>query len=113
MRKAIAEQMEMSSAFRKQRKMNVKKEKTVIELKRQRAQIDARILALHNKHLAVEKKRDIRRRLLAGAYLLRLLKGDLNQLRKKLAEASMLSERDRSLFEEAAEQDTRLTPRSL
>ena len=74
--------------------------KTMVELKQQRGQINARIQALENRVLAEEKKRDMRRKLLAGAYLLRLLKGDLIQLRKKLAEANMLSERDRRLFHE-------------
>lgn len=65
----------------------------------QRAKLDARIQQLKNKRDAEERKKDTRRKILAGAYLISQMNGDLKHLGHCLHDAGFLRDRDRNLFD--------------
>ncbi len=67
-----------------------------LEAKRQR--LAARIQRLKGVANVQERKRDTRRKILAGAYLIRLMGNDLSRIGARLREAGFLSPRDYSLF---------------
>ena len=72
-----------------------------LQLKRleaRRERLAARIQRLRGRANADERKRDTRRKILAGAYLIRLMGGDLNRVGLRLREAGYLAERDAGLF---------------
>ena len=64
----------------------------------QKAQLDLQI----NRAKAIAKKneesREIRRKILAGSYMLRIAKDDWAAVGRELGAANMLSEKDRDLF---------------
>lgn len=64
----------------------------------QRNKLNARIEQLRNRELAEERKRDTRRKILAGAYFIRLLDNDLQRVGRELIADKMLLERDYTLF---------------
>ena len=70
----------------------------------QRNKLNARIEQLRNRELAEERKRDTRRKILAGAYFIRLLDNDLQRVGRELIADKMLLERDYPLF--GLERDT-------
>lgn len=73
--------------------------KTNLEkLLEQRAQLEARIQQTRNKEASYERKRDTRRKILAGAYVIRLAENDLRKIGNELIAAGMLEPRDYSLF---------------
>lgn len=64
----------------------------------QRNKLNARIEQLRNREFADERKRDTRRKILAGAYFIRLLDNDLQRVGRELIAEKMLLERDYPLF---------------
>lgn len=73
--------------------------KTNLEkLLEQRAQLETRIQQTRNRDAAEERKRDTRRKILAGAYVIKLAKNDLQQVGKELIAEGMLDQRDYALF---------------
>lgn len=75
------------------------KDEAIQKMEAQRAKLDARIQLLKNKKNAEERKKDTRRKILAGAYLIKLMGGDLQRLGMRLKDAGCLDERDRGLFD--------------
>ena len=67
-------------------------------LEARRERIAVRIQRLRGRANADERKRDTRRKILAGAYLIRLMGGDLKRVGLRLREAGYLAERDAGLF---------------
>ncbi len=67
-------------------------------LEAKRLRIVARIQRLKGLASAEERQRDTRRKIIAGAYLIRLMGGDLKRVGARLREADMLAERDAPLF---------------
>lgn len=67
-------------------------------LRDRKKQLEARIQQLENKKANEERRKDTRRKILAGAYLIKLLGGDLQRVGKKLEDASFLKPKDRDLF---------------
>ena len=67
-------------------------------LEARRERIAARIQRLRGRANAEERKRDTRRKILAGAYLIRLMGGDLKRVGLRLREAGYLEKRDAGLF---------------
>lgn len=73
--------------------------KTNLEkLLEQRAQLEGRIQQARNREAAEERKRDTRRRILAGAYVIKLAENDLQRGGRELISAGMLEPRDYALF---------------
>lgn len=68
------------------------------KLLEQRAQLEARIQQARNREAAEERKRDTRRKILAGAYFIKLAENDLQRVGKELISAGMLELRDYALF---------------
>ncbi|MFZ6845541.1 hypothetical protein [Undibacterium sp. RuTC16W] len=67
-------------------------------LLQQKAELEARIQQTKNREIAEERKRDTRRKILAGAYVIKLADNDLKKLGKELIAAGMLEPRDYTLF---------------
>lgn len=67
-------------------------------LLQQKAELDARIQQTRNREAAEERKRDTRRKILAGAYVIQLAENDLKKLGRELISAGMLEPRDYALF---------------
>ena len=78
--------------------MTTIKDETIQKMEAQRAKLDARTQLLKNRKNAEERKKDTRRKILAGAYLINQMGGDLQHLGQCLESAGFLSERDRQLF---------------
>ena len=68
------------------------------KLLQQRAELEARIQQTRNREMAEERKRDTRRKILAGAYVIKLAENDLKKLGKELISAGVLEPRDYALF---------------
>ena len=71
---------------------------TIEKRQAKKAQLDARIQQLKNKQTSEERKKDTRRKILAGAFFIQLLNGDLKRLGNRLKSAGMLQPRDYELF---------------
>lgn len=67
-------------------------------LLQQTAELDARIQQTRNREAAQERKRDTRRKILAGAYVIQLAENDLRKIGRELIAAGMLEPRDYALF---------------
>ena len=67
-------------------------------LEARRERIAARIQQLRGQANTEERKRDTRRKILAGAYLIRLMGGDLKRVGMRLREAGYIEMRDAALF---------------
>ena len=68
------------------------------KLLQQKADLEARIQQTKNREAMEERKRDTRRKILAGAYVIKLADNDLQKLGKELISAGMLEPRDYALF---------------
>ena len=68
------------------------------KLLQQKAELEARIQQTKNREAMEERKRDTRRKILAGAYVIKLADNDLKKLGKELISAGMLEPRDYALF---------------
>lgn len=68
------------------------------KLLQQKAELEARIQQTKNREAMEERKRDARRKILAGAYVIKLGDNDLKKLGKELISAGMLEPRDYALF---------------
>ena len=68
------------------------------KLLQQKAELEARIQQTRNREMAEERKRDTRRKILAGAYVIKLADNDLKKLGRELISAGMLEPRDYALF---------------
>ncbi len=75
------------------------KDETIQKMEAQRAKLDARIQLLKNRRDAEERKKDTRRKILAGAYFIKLLGNDLQRVGARLQEAGFLKESDHYLFQ--------------
>ena len=64
----------------------------------QRAQLDSQINRAKAISKRKEENREIRRKILAGSYMLRIAQDDWTTVGRELVAANMLSERDRELF---------------
>ncbi|MBC3937090.1 mobilization protein [Undibacterium sp. CY7W] len=69
------------------------------KLLQQKAELEARIQQTRNREMVEERKRDTRRKILAGAYVIKLAENDLKKLGRELIAAGMLELRDYALFE--------------
>lgn len=79
--------------------MSQVKNETIEKMKAQREKLNLRIQSLENKRISEERKKDVRRKILAGAYVIDVLcKGDVIAAGEQLAQAGLLDERDRALF---------------
>ena len=72
---------------------------TIARMRTQRQRLDARIANMESRKKAEERKKDTRRKILAGVYFIKLLGGDLKRLGLRLYEGGYLDERDFSLFQ--------------
>jgi len=68
------------------------------KLLQQKAELEARIQQTRNREAMEERKRDTRRKILAGTYVIKLADNDLQKLGKELISAGMLEPRDYALF---------------
>lgn len=68
------------------------------KLLQQKAELEARIQQTKNREAMEERKRDTRRKILAGAYVMKMFEGDLQKLGKELIAAGMLEPRDYAIF---------------
>jgi hypothetical protein len=68
------------------------------KLLQQKAELEARIQQTRNREAAEERKRDTRRKILAGAYVIQLAENDLQKIGRELIAAGMLEPRDYALF---------------
>ncbi|MBC3863310.1 mobilization protein [Undibacterium jejuense] len=68
------------------------------KLLQQKAELEARIQQTRNREALEERKRDTRRKILAGAYVIKLAENDLKKLGRELIAAGMLEPRDYALF---------------
>ena len=68
------------------------------ELEARKRILDARIQSIRARTAKQERARDTRRKILAGAYFIKLLGGDLNRVGLRLKEAEFLEPRDYELF---------------
>lgn len=68
------------------------------KLLQQKAELETRIQQTKNREAMEERKRDTRRKILAGAYVIKLADNDLKKLGKELISAGMLEPRDYALF---------------
>jgi hypothetical protein len=74
------------------------------KLLQQKAELEARIQQTKNREAMEERKRDTRRKILAGAYVIKLADNDLKKIGRELISAGMLEPRDYALF--GVENDT-------
>lgn len=68
------------------------------KLLQQKAELEARIQQTRNREAMEERKRDTRRKILAGAYVIKLAENDLKKLGRELISVGMLESRDYALF---------------
>lgn len=68
------------------------------ELEARKQILDARIHSLRARTAKQERALDTRRKILAGAYFIKLLGGDLTRVGMRLKEANFLAARDEVLF---------------
>jgi hypothetical protein len=68
------------------------------KLLQQKAELEARIQQTKNREAAEERRCDTRRKILAGAYVIKLAENDLKKLGKELIAVGMLEPRDYVLF---------------
>lgn len=94
----VIDAAQKSSARVKQGGAMVDADLKLKRLEARRERIAARIQRLRGRANADERKRDTRRKILAGAYLIRLMGGDLKRIGLRLREAGYLENRDAGLF---------------
>ena len=68
------------------------------ELEARKRILEARIQSIRTRTSKQERALDTRRKILAGAYFIKLLGGDLRRVGMRLKEASFLEARDEGLF---------------
>ena len=68
------------------------------KLESRKKTLDARIQSIRARTAREERARETRRKILAGAYFIKLLGGDLTRVGKRLKEANFLAARDEALF---------------
>ena len=68
------------------------------KLLQQKAALEARIQQTKNREAVEERKRDTRRKILAGAYVIKLAENDLKKLGRELISTGMLEPKDYALF---------------
>lgn len=68
------------------------------KLLQQKAELEARIQQTRNREAALERARDTRRKVLAGAYVIKLAENDLQKVGRELIAAGMLDAKDYVLF---------------
>lgn len=94
----VIDAAQMSSACAKQGGPMENADLKLKRLEARRERLAARIQRIRGRANADERKRDTRRKILAGAYLIRLMGGDLKRVGLRLREAGYLAERDAGLF---------------
>lgn len=78
--------------------MSKVKQETIEKMQQQKAKLDARIQQLRNRQANEERKKDTRRKILAGAYFIKLMSGDLAAIGKEIQSAGVLRSEDAKLF---------------
>lgn len=78
--------------------MSKVKNETIEKMQEQKAKLDARIQQLKNRQAMEERKKDTRRKILAGAYFIHLMGSDLQKVGDTLKEAGYLRPDDVGLF---------------
>lgn len=78
--------------------MSKVKNETIEKMQEQKAKLDARIQQLRNRQAMEERKKDTRRKILAGAYFIQLLGGDLEKVGNTLNDAGLLRSGELGLF---------------
>ncbi|MBX9960793.1 MAG: hypothetical protein K2Y15_11715 [Burkholderiaceae bacterium] len=78
--------------------MSKVKQETIEKMQQQKARLDARIQQLRNRQTREERKKDTRRKILAGAYFIKLMGGDLAMVAKQMDDAGLLRSEDAALF---------------
>lgn len=78
--------------------MSQVKIEAIRRMEEKRAKLSARIQLLKNRKSEEERKQDTRRKILAGAYFIKKMEGDLQGIGQLLDDAGFLEERDRPLF---------------
>lgn len=78
--------------------MSKVKQETIEKMQQQKARLDARIQQLRSRQAMEERKKDTRRKILAGAYFIKLMGGDLGLVAKEMDKAGHLRSEDRGLF---------------
>lgn len=68
------------------------------KLESRKKTLDARIHSIRARTARDERARETRRKILAGAYFIKLLGGDLTRVGMRLKEANFLAARDEALF---------------
>lgn len=69
------------------------------QLESRRTDLDSKIMGIRKRLARVEKAKLVRRKILAGEYLLRLVGNDWARVAERLKSEGKLSERDAELFE--------------
>lgn len=78
--------------------MSKVKKETIEKMQQQKAKLDARIQQLKNRQASEERKKDTRRKILAGAYFIQLMGNDLQRVEEELRGAGILRASDQTLF---------------
>lgn len=78
--------------------MSEVKKENIDRLVERKKKLEARIQLLNNRKAKEERKKDTRRKILAGVYMIKLLGNDLSRVAQKLEEAGILKEKDKNLF---------------
>lgn len=78
--------------------MSKVKKETIEKMQEQKAKLDARIQQLRNRQAMEERKKDTRRKILAGAYFIKLMGDDLENVGQQLLEAGFISNKDFFMF---------------
>lgn len=78
--------------------MSKVKQETIEKMQQQKAKLDARIQQLKNRQATEERKKDTRRKILAGAYFIKLMNGDLAAIGNEIHSAGLLRGLDAELF---------------
>ncbi len=68
------------------------------KLLQQKAELEARIQQTKNREAVEDRKRDTRRKILAGAYVMKMFEGDLQKLAREMIAAGMLEKKDYAIF---------------
>ncbi len=78
--------------------MSKVKIETIEKMQQKKARLDARIHQLKNRQATEERKKDTRRKILAGAFFMSMFGNDLKRVGTRLKESGYLEARDYGLF---------------
>jgi len=78
--------------------MSKVKIETIEKMQQKKARLDARIQQLKSRQATEERKKDTRRKILAGAFFMSMFGNDLKRVGTRLKESGYLEARDYGLF---------------